>query len=129
MNQGTLATNSEGDAWIEFKMKEVIELGFLKKNLPLFSVAVFEEQTISFFSHGSGARAPLLREKIQDERLSVTTDVYFCSGQEGTYGRVIALFKSGLVPFPRHLKGYFLDILGFFTFHQAAFRNASKYEL
>lgn len=38
VNQGTLATSSEWDSWIEFKMKEVIELGFLswRKIFPLF---------------------------------------------------------------------------------------------
>lgn len=70
MNQGTLATNSEWDAWIEFKMKEVIELGFLslKKNLPSFKLQYLKNKLFpsSHMSRVQGLRSYKKRFRMKD---------------------------------------------------------------
>lgn len=71
MNQGTLATNSEWDAWIEFEMKEVIELDFLylKKNFPSFFQLQYLKNKLFSSSHMApvqGHRSYMKRFRMKD---------------------------------------------------------------
>lgn len=70
VNQGTLATSSEWDSWIEFKMKEVIELGFLslKKNLPSFFQLQYLKNKLfpSHMASVQGHRSYMKRFRMKD---------------------------------------------------------------
>lgn len=104
MNQGTLATNSEWDAWIEFKMKEVIELGFLslKKNLPSFKLQYLKNKLFpsSHMSRVQGLRSYKKRFRMKDiQWLLMSTSVLL--GRKKHIAELLHFFSHGLAPFPQ----------------------------